>query len=88
MTSSMIRVTWHIVSTFVLAFGVLLLTIAWDATADLETFVLRWLAAVWLVATGMALWVARRGVRNRQFFRLPVPLLWVVVAVLCWRAST
>jgi hypothetical protein len=88
MTLSMIRVTWHIVSIFVLALGVLLLTIAWDATVDLETFVLRWLAAVWLVATGMALWVARRGLRNGQFFRLPVPLLWVVVAVLCWRAST
>jgi len=47
---------------------------------------LRWLAAMWLVATAMAVWVSRRTVRH--FWRLPVPLLWVVVAALCWMAST
>jgi hypothetical protein len=85
----MIRVTWYIVTIFVFAFGVLLITVASDAMVDLKTMLLRWLAATWLVATAMALWVVREGLRNvRQFMRLPVPLLWVAVAVLCWSAST
>ena len=89
MTVVMVRVTWHIVTVFVLAVGALLMTLAWDADADPRASLLRWFVAMWLAATAMALWVARRGLRNpRQLLRLPVPLLWVVVAVLCWQAST
>jgi ABC-type amino acid transport system permease subunit len=84
----MVRVTWYIVTIFVLAFGVLLLTLAWDATVDTKTLLLRWFAATWLAAAAMALWVVREGLRNvRQFLRLPVPFIWVIVAVLCWKAS-
>jgi hypothetical protein len=86
LTLGMVRVTWHIVSVFVLAVGGLLLTLAWDADADSKMILLRWLAGMWFVATAMALWVIRRG--WRQGLRLPVPLLWVVVGVLCWVAST
>ena len=89
LSRAMVHVTWHIVSIFVLAVGGLLLTLAWDATADPQDALLRWFAGMWLAATAMALWIARRGLRNpREFLRLPVPLLWVVVAVLCWAAST
>ena len=87
MTLNMIRVTWHIVTIFVLAVGAVLLMLAWDPTGDPKTVVLRWFAAMWVVATAMALWVVRRGLRSpRQFLRLPVPLLWVALAALCWKA--
>lgn len=86
MTVAMLRVTWYIVTIFVGAVGVLLLLLASDATIDTRTVLLRWFTFTWLAATAMALWVAREGLRNRHFFRLPVPLLWVVVAVLCWTA--
>ena len=89
MTLAMVRVTWFIVTIFALASGGLLITLAWDAAADPKMLTLRWFAAMWLVATVMALSIAWRGVRSiRNILRLPVPLLWVVVAVLCWRAST
>jgi hypothetical protein len=86
LTLGMIRVTWHIVTVFVLAFGGLLLSLAWDGGADPKVVLLRWLAAMWLAAAVMAGWVTRR--RWLQSLRLPVPFLWVIVAVLCWRAST
>ena len=89
MTLAMVRVMWFIVTIFALASGGLLITLAWDAAADPKMLLLRWFAAMWLVATVMALSIAWRGVRSiRNILRLPVPLLWVVVAVLCWRAST
>ncbi len=92
MTVAMVRVTWFIVTIFALASGGLLLTLAWDAGADPKLLLLRWFAAMWLAATVMALWVARLGTSTRRnlrsLLRLPVPLLWLVVAVLCWRAST
>ena len=85
----MIRVSWYIVTIFVFAFGVLLITVASEATVDLKTLLLRWSAAMWLVATAMALWVVRDRLRSfRQFLRLPVPAFWVIVALLCWGAST
>jgi hypothetical protein len=86
MTEAMIRVTWHIVTVFALASGGLLLTLAWAPAADPKTLLLRWFAAMWIAATAMAFYVARP--RPRQLVRMPVPLLWVVVAVLCWQAST
>jgi hypothetical protein len=47
---------------------------------------LRWFAAFWLAATALASWEARR--RPRSLLRFPVPLIFVVIAVLCWTAST
>lgn len=89
MTVSMVRVTWYIVTVFALALGTLLVTLAWVADADPKMLLLRWFAAMWLVAAAMALWIAGRGARNFRFLlRLPVPLVWVVIAVLCWSAST
>jgi hypothetical protein len=88
MTVAMLRVTWYIVTVFLLALGGLLLMLAWGADVDPKMLLLRWFAAMWFAATIMFGWVARRGLRNpRQLLRLPVPLLWVVVAVLCWLAS-
>jgi hypothetical protein len=86
MTEGMLRVTWHIVTIFALALGVVLMTLAWDEGADARTLLLRWFAVMWLAATGMAAWVTRRHLRFSPL--LPVPLLWVVVAVLFWMAST
>ena len=89
MTVSMVRVTWHIVTIFVLSLGALLIILAWEPAADARTVLLRTFAVMWLAATAMAWWIAGRKVRSlRGVMRLPVPLLWVVVAVLCWVAST
>jgi hypothetical protein len=88
-TEAMLRVTWHIVTVFAVSLGTLLMVLAWAPSADPKTLVLRWFAAMWLAASAMAFWVAGRRMRSpRRFLRLPVPLLWVVVAVLCWAAST
>ena len=89
MTVGMIRVTWFIVTIFVLGLAGILMTLALNETADTEMLVLRWFAVMWLAATVMALWVVRRGLRNpRSLLRLPVPVFWVVLAILCWIAST
>ena len=89
MTTGMIRVSWFIVTIFVSALGGLLMTLALDEAADARTLLLRWFAVMWVVATVMALWVARRGLREpRTLLRLPVPMVWMVVAALCWVAST
>ena len=85
-TLGLIRVSWHIVTIFVLTFAVILLTLAVDDAADPTTVLLRSFAVMWIAATGMALWVARRNPRN--FLRRPVWSLWLVLAVLCWVAST
>jgi hypothetical protein len=68
------------------AFGILLMTLAWAPDADPKTLLLRWCAAFWLAATATAGWNARR--RPRSLLRSPVPLVFVVIAVLCWTAST
>lgn len=87
MTSSMIRVTWFVVTLFCLGVGTLLLLVAADA-GDARTLLLRTLAATWTAATGMALALTVRRIRKvRGLMRLPVPVLWVVVAILCWQAS-
>jgi hypothetical protein len=85
-TAGMVRFTWHIVTVVLLAFSVLLMTLAWAGIADLKTLLLRWLAVFWLAATATSFWVARRRVRN--LLRPPIPLLFVVIAVMCWAAST
>jgi hypothetical protein len=86
MTLSMLRFTWLVVSLVALGFGILLVTLAAAPDADPETLLLRWLAVFWLAATAMALWQIRR--RPSNLVRLPVPLVFLLVAVLCWAAST
>ena len=83
---TMIRVTWFVVTVFVLALAGLFLSLAWNPDADAKMLLLRWFAAMWVAATAMAAWIAPP--RSRQILRLPVPLLWLVVAALCWQAST
>lgn len=86
MTLSMARFTWHVVSVLLVAFGILFMTLALAPHANPKTLLLHWLAAFWLAATAAALWEARR--RPRSLLRFPVPVLFVVVAVMCWTAST
>ena len=83
-TRRMIRVTWHIVTIFAVASGGVLLILAVAPDLDPRTVVLRGLAAMWAAATLMAVYVAR----SRNLLRLPVPMGWTVLAVLCWQAST
>lgn len=88
-TLSLLRVTWHVVTIFALALGGLLVSLAWARGVDPETLMLRWFAAMWLAATVMAFRVAplrRQSLRKR--LQLPVPFVWLVVAALCWTAST
>ena len=87
MTVAMVRVSWYIVTVFALAVGGVLLTLAWAPAADPKVLLLRWFAAMWLAATAMAFFLSSAP-RIRNLLRLPVPLLWVVVAMLCWEAST
>jgi hypothetical protein len=86
MTLGMVRFTWHIVTVVLVAFGTLFITLAWAAEADAKTLLLRWFAAFWIAATATVFWVARP--RPRDVLRLPVPVLFVVIAVMCWIAST
>jgi uncharacterized membrane protein YhhN len=61
------------------------MTLAWAEDADPKTLLLRWFAAFWLVGT-VCLLGARR--RPSNLLRLPVPVLFVVIAVMCWIAAT
>ena len=89
MTASMIHVTWHVVTVFVFALGGVLITLGWGDVTDPRMVMLRWFAAMWLAATAWAGWVVWPRLTNlRSFLRLPVPVLWVIVAVLCWEATT
>lgn len=85
MTLGMVRFTWNIVTVMNLAFGILLLLLASVAEANARALLLRWFAAFWIAATAMALWTARR--RLSSVLRFPVPLLFVVIAALSWKAS-
>lgn len=88
MTVGMIRVTWFIVTIFASALGGILLALA-AAEADPRVVVLRGIAALWVAAAIMAWTIAARRVRSvREVLRLPVPVVWLVVAVLCWIASS
>jgi len=86
MTLGMVRFSWQVVSVVLVAFGILFMALAWAPDADPKTLLLRWFAAFWLAATATAGWNARR--RPRSLLRFPVPLVLVVIAVLCWTAST
>jgi hypothetical protein len=86
LTLAMLRVTWWIVTVFVVALAGVLGTLALASGADARTLTLRWFAVMWVVATAVAF--ALSGGRGRDVWRFPVPLLWLVVAALCWAAST
>jgi hypothetical protein len=86
LTLNMLRFTWNVVSLLLVAFGVLLTTLAWAPDADPKTLLLRWFVAFLLAATALACWPARR--RPLSILRMPVPLVFVVIAVICWTAST
>jgi hypothetical protein len=86
MTLGMVRFTWQVASVVLVGFGVLFMTLAWAPDADPKTLLLRWCAGFWLAATALAGWNARR--RPSSLLRLPVPLVFVVIAVMCWTAST
>jgi hypothetical protein len=86
MTLGMVRFTWHVVSVLLVGFGVLFMALAWAPGADPKTLLLRWFAALWLGVTALACWNARR--RPSSLLRFPVPLVFVVIAALCWTAST
>jgi hypothetical protein len=85
-TAGMVRFTWHIVTVVLVAFSVLLLTLAWAGVADPKTLLLRWLAVFWLAATATSIWVARRRVRS--LLKPPITPLFIVIAAMCWVAST
>ena len=86
MTLGMVRFTWHVVSILLVGFGILLIALTWAPDADPKTLLLRWFAALWLAATALACWSARR--RPRSLLQFPVPLVFIVIAVMCWTAST
>jgi hypothetical protein len=86
MTLGMVRFTWHVVSVTLVGFGILLMTLAWATDVNPKLLLLRWFAAFWLAATALACWNARR--RPRSLLRPPVPFVFVVIAVMCWAAST
>jgi hypothetical protein len=86
MTLGMLRFTWQVLSVLLVGFAILLMALAWAPDADPKALLLRWVGAVSLAATTLACWMARR--RPSRLLRLPVPLVFVVIAVLCWTAST
>jgi hypothetical protein len=86
MTVGMVRFTWHIVTVVLVAFASLLVLLAWAADIDPKTLLLRWFAAFWIVGTVTVLWVARR--RPTNLLRLPVPVLFILIAAMSWMAST
>lgn len=93
MSFAMVRVTWFIVTIFAASVGGVLVTLAWVPDVDPYAVVLRWFAVMWLGAAGMAVFIAvsrMRDVRQttRSLLRLPVPLIWVLVGIVCWKAST
>ena len=88
MSAATIHATWHIVTVFALSVGALLIMLSLDV-ADPKTLLLRVFAVMWLTIAGVAIWAGARRVRRfRDLFRLPVPVFFIVVAVLCWVAST
>jgi hypothetical protein len=86
MTLGMVRFTWHLVGVLLVGFGILFMALALAPDADPKTLLLRWFAVLWLAATALACWPARR--RPRSLLRVPVPLVFLVIAALCWTAST
>jgi hypothetical protein len=86
MTLAMVRFTWNLVGVVLVGFGILFMALALAPEADPRTLLLRWFAVLWLAATALAGWPARR--RPRSLLRFPVPVVFLVIAALCWTAST
>jgi uncharacterized membrane protein YfcA len=86
MTLSMVRFTWHIVSVLLVGFGILFTALSWTPDADPRALLLRWVGAFSLAGAALGCWMARR--RPRSLLRLPVPLVLLAIAALCWTAST
>ena len=88
LTAAAIYASWHIVTVFALSAGVILLWLAIDANVDPKTVVLRVFGGMWLMIAAVASFAGlRRGSRVGDVLRFPVPVFFVVVAILCWRAS-
>lgn len=85
MTHGMLRVTWHLVTLILVAFGTLLTTLASVPAIDSETLLLRWFTVLLLAAAAMMFWSARGHLRN--LLRLPVPVLMIIMAAMCWKAA-
>src|SRR5262252_713705 len=55
MTLGMVRFTWHIVTVFLVAFAILLVSLAWATESDPETLLLRLFVVIavmcWVAAT-------------------------------------
>ncbi len=88
LSAATLHASWHIVTVFALASGIVLTWFAFDADADPKTVVLRVFGAMWLAIAAVATWTGlRRARRVRDLLRLPVPAFFVVVGVLCWAAA-
>jgi hypothetical protein len=85
LTHSMLRFTWYVVSIVLVAFGVLFSVLALAPDVDAKMLLLRCLAGFLLVVASLAIWNVRR--RPSSLLRLPVPLVFVVIAGLCLAAS-
>lgn len=84
LTVGMTHFTWHMVTVILCGFAVLLMILAFaDGT---NAVILRWVAVLFFIATAVAFHVARW--RLRAVARFPVALVTLVIAVLCWIAST
>ena len=86
LTLGMMRFTWHVVTIVLLAFAALLGTLAVARPVDTMTLLLRWCSVLWLAATALGFWNIRR--RPGLLVRFPVPAVTLLVAVLCWTATT
>lgn len=85
MTRNMVRITWHVVTLMLLAQSALLLTLAAGAGNDTKTLVLRWFVGISVAAVALFAWSSRS--RLRDLMRLPVPLVFVVIGVMCGLAA-
>lgn len=86
MSVGMVRFTWHVVTMLLLAITVLLISVGWGPDTNPRTLLLRWLATFWLAVAVMGFWMARHRLTN--LLRLPVPLVNLLIAAMCWAAST
>lgn len=80
MTDAMIRVTWHVVTIFVLAVGGLLLSLYFRVSADPQSLALRWFGVMWLAVAGVAGVVLVRSARD--LLRRPFSILWMTTMTL------
>ena len=88
MSATMIRVTWFVVTIFAAGVGITLILLAWAPELGARAIFLRATGIMWSSATVMACTVAFRRTRSlRTMFRLPVPFLWLGVAIICWLAA-